>query len=195
MPVNVNRPPARLTACPPQPKRWTVEEFHFVGSHGLYEGRRAILIDGAILEQGQMTPAFARALEMAGAHLRPMFGPEWGLRQQSPLPRDAYTDPVPNLFVYRRADRKPNEHPTTAALVVEVADAHNIVMNATAKPAIYATAGIPDYWMIDIENRELLVSRDPAAGQYQVRLTLGPADAVSPLAAPNSTITVADLLP
>lgn len=194
MPNEPKRLPAKLTACSPQPKRWTVEEFHFVGSHGLYEGRRAILIDGVILEQGQMTPAFACALEMAGAHLRPMFGPEWGLRQQSPLPRDASTDPVPNLFVYRRADRKPNEHPTTAALVVEVTDAHNFAMNTT-KARIYAAAGVADYWVLDIENGELLVFRDPASDQYRLRLTLGPTDTVSPLAAPNSSVIVADLLP
>ncbi|QJW96638.1 hypothetical protein [Frigoriglobus tundricola] len=62
MPAQAPWPPARLLACAPQPRRWTIAEFHFIGEHGLFEGRRPILIDGAILEQGQMTPPFACAL-------------------------------------------------------------------------------------------------------------------------------------
>ena len=62
-----------------------------------------------------------------------------------------------------------------------------------------ATAGI-DHWVLDLTDHRLLVSRSPApiaagGAAYRNHLTLGPADSVSPLAAPQAVVTVADLLP
>jgi Uma2 family endonuclease len=61
---------------------------------------------------------------------------------------------------------------------------------------------VPEYWVIDLEHRQLLVFRDPqplpkglGATAYKTHLTFGPADRVSPLAAPQASILVGDLLP
>ena len=40
----------------PRPLRWTCAEFHRFGDLGMFEGRRAMLIDGVILEEGPMNP-------------------------------------------------------------------------------------------------------------------------------------------
>ena len=90
-------------------------------------------------------------------------------------------------------------HPTTASLVVEIADT-TLTLDMTEKAELYATAGIADYWIVDLNARRLLVLRDPApiaAGgfAYRTQRVLGPADAVAPLAAPDATVRVADLLP
>lgn len=201
MPVSLKLPPRGFPACPPRPRRWTVEEFHFIGDHGLFEGRRPILIDGAILEQGQMTPAFSCALGLAADAARAAFGSGWFLRQQCPLPLGPHTDPVPNVAVQRGHIRDYKCHATTAPLVVEIADAHNLSMNTTTKAELYAEAGVTDYWVIDVQHRELIVFRDPqllaslGVTAYQSRQTFGPNDTVSPLAAPHATVRVADLLP
>ena len=68
------------------------------------------------------------------------------------------------------------------------------------KAELYAEAAVPEYWVIDLPNRRLLVFRDPAplpvgGHTYRTHLTPGPADAVSPLAAPAAVVKVADLLP
>ena len=92
-------------------------------------------------------------------------------------------------------------HPTTAALVVEVADT-TLTTDTTEKAERYVTAGVADYWVLDVDGRRLLVFRDPAplpaglgATAYRTCLALGPADTVAPLAAPNNPVAVADLLP
>ena len=181
---------------PPQPRRWTTEEFHFVGSHGLFEGRRPILIDGAILEQGQATPAIACAIGLVADALHATFPSGWRIRQQQPLPLGSHTDPVPNVSIVRGSPRDtPGRHPTSASLIVEIADANNFVMNTTTKVELYASAGIADYWVLDLTGRQLLVFRDPHGHGYDTHLTFGPADRVSPLAAPAATVRVADLLP
>jgi Uma2 family endonuclease len=101
------------------------------------------------------------------------------------------------------AKRNYTDHPTVAALLVEIADT-TLSKDITTKAELYATAGIADYWVLDVENRQLHIFRDPqplplptelAATAYQTHLTLGSNDTVSPLAAPNAVIRVADLLP
>ncbi len=92
-------------------------------------------------------------------------------------------------------------HPTTAALVVEVADT-TLAFDRRQKGSLYARAGILDYWIVNLVNRVLEVYRLPAADasaplgySYRERIRLTAGEAVSPLAFPAATIAVADLLP
>jgi Uma2 family endonuclease len=70
------------------------------------------------------------------------------------------------------------------------------------KAPLYAAGGIADYWIVNLVQCQLEVYRDPVADstqlfgfRYNSRMILDPADVVSPLAAPQASITVADLLP
>ncbi len=193
-------PPPAWTAAGPRPVHWTCDEFHRAGDLGLFEGRRALLIDGVILEQGPMNPPHAVTLGLAEDSLRAAFGPGWRGRVQMPLVLGQDTDPVPDLAVLAGPVRGSTTHPTTADLVVEVADT-SLRFDTTEKLGLYAAAGIGEYWVIDINGRVLLVFRDPRLAQghphnhdYTTALTLGPNDSVVPLAAPNATVRVADLL-
>ncbi len=63
-------------------------------------------------------------------------------------------------------------HPLAAdvLLLIEVADT-TLHLDLGEKAALYAEAGIPEYWVVDIESRRLLVHRQPAGGEYlDVRL-------------------------
>jgi Uma2 family endonuclease len=173
--------------------RWTCAEFHRVGDLGVFEGRRAMLIDGVILEEGPMNPPHAITLELVEAALRSAFGAGWRIRSQSPLVLGQDLDPEPDFGVIAGTPRGSTGHPTTADLVVEVADS-SLDFDTNAKRLIYARAGIREFWVVDVNGRRLLVYRDPQAGDYPSRQALGAADAVSPLAAPAATVRVADLL-
>jgi Uma2 family endonuclease len=182
--------------------RWTTEQFQEMGGRGWFEGRRPFLLDGVIWEQGMMDPPHAVALELIYEALRPGFRPGCMVRQQMPLNVDEYTDPVPDVAVVPGAPRDYSDaHPVTAVLVVEVSDT-TLPFDLTEKAERYATAGVADYWVLDLDGRRLLVLRDPqplpkglGATAYRTELALGPADRVSPLAAPHAAVLVADLLP
>jgi Uma2 family endonuclease len=60
---------------------------------------------------------------------------------------------------------------------------------------MYARSGIPEYWVVDIPNRLLHVFREPTETGYASEMILTPEEEVRPLAAPESAIRVADLLP
>jgi Uma2 family endonuclease len=177
----------------PRPVRWTCAEFHRFGDMGVFEGRRAMLIDGVILEEGPMNPPHAITLELVEQAIRTAFGAGWRVRNQSPLVLGQDLDPEPDIAVIAGTARGSSGHPTTADLVVEVADS-SLDFDTNDKRLLYARAGIREYWVVDINARRLLVYRDPQAGDYATQQALGPAGAVSPLAAPAATVRVADLL-
>lgn len=77
-----------------------------------------------------------------------------------------------------------------------------LAYDLTTKAEMFATAGVAEYGVLDVENRELHVFRDPqplrtelGATAYQTHDTFGPNDSASPLAAPRAVIRVDDLLP
>ncbi len=189
--TTLSHSPSRSAPAGPRPLRWTCAEFHRFGDMGLFEGRGAMLIDGVILEQGPMNPAHAITLELVEEALRTAFGSGWRFRSQSPLVLGQDLDPEPDFAVIAGTPRGSSGHPTTAALVVEVADS-SLDFDTNDKRLLYARAGIREYWVVDINGR-LLVYRDPQAGDYASHQALGPADTVSPLAAP-AAVRVSDLL-
>jgi len=78
--------------------------------------------------------------------------------------------------------------------VVEAADS-TLRLDLTAKARQYGSAGIPDYWVVDIPNRLLHVFREPTPDGYASETVLIPEDEVRLLAAPDAAVRVADLLP
>jgi Uma2 family endonuclease len=186
-------PSAQAVLAGPRPLRWTCAEFHRFGDMGVFEGRGAMLIDGVILEQGPMNPPHAITLELVGEALRTAFGVGWWLRHQSPLILGQDTDPEPDLAVVPGRPRDYAGHPTTAELLIEVADS-SLSFDTNEKRLLYARASIREYWVVDINGRRLLVYRAPQMGDYATQQALGPADAIAPLAAPAAVVRVADLL-
>ena len=193
--------PAQSATAGPRTRLWTAKEFNQLGDLGLFEGQRAFLMDGVILEWGPMNPPHAIAQELTDAWVRSVFTAGWRVRSQLPLHLSLRTDPFPDVAVYRGSPRDALAHPTGPGLLIEIAD-HSLGYDQTVKAERYAAAGVPDYWVLDVDGRRLYVLRDPAplpaglgATAYRTHLTLGPTDSVSPLAAPHATVRVADLLP
>jgi Uma2 family endonuclease len=152
-----------------------------------------MLIHGVILEEGPMNPPHAITLELVDEALRAIFASGWRVRSQSPLILGHDLDPEPDFAVLAGNARDSRGHPTTADLVVEVADS-SLDFDTNEKRLLYAAAGIRDYWVVDINGRQLLVFRDPQAGDYATRQVLGATEVVRPLAAPDAILRVADLM-
>src|SRR5262249_27616187 len=120
-------------------------------------------------------------------------GAGWRVRNQSPLVLGQDLDPEPDIAVIAGTARGSSGHPTTADLVIEVADS-SLDFDTNDKRLLYARASIREYWVVDINGRLLLVYAAPQVGAYATRQVLGPVDAISPMAAPSATVRVADLL-
>lgn len=177
-------------------RRWTREEYEHLAEEGAFPpGKRLELIDGVIHELTPQTSWHATAILNTEEELRRAFPDGHHVRTQLPLSLGRISQPEPDLAVVpgRRRDYRA-AHPTTAVLVVEVSDS-SARLDRDQKRLLYAAAGIPEYWILDVASRHLEVFRAAQEGDYRSRMVLGPDEAVKPLAAPEIAIRVADLLP
>ncbi len=185
-------------------RRWTREEFFQMLDLGWFQGRRVALIDGEVLEMPAQKDYHGAAVTLTMDALRLAFGPGFWVRNQMSLDLSPRSVPDPDLAVVPGSPRgvtATSTTPTSALLVVEVAET-TLAYDRNHKGSLYAAGGIADYWIVNLVQRQLEVYRDPVADstqlfgyRYNSRTILDPPDEVSPLAAPQASITVADLLP
>jgi Uma2 family endonuclease len=105
-------------------------------------------------------------------------------------------NPQPDILILKRRDdfyRHANPTPAEVLLVVEVSDT-TLAYDRDVKAPLYARADIREYWIVDIAGARLLVYRDPRDGAYQSVETLTRERTVAPLAFPELTVAVADIL-
>ena len=168
----------------PKTLRWTCPEFHDLCDAGRFEGRNVILVDGEILERPAPNPPHDAVVGMADYALKRVFSPGYWVRIQTGFPTRLDTDPVPDLVV---VPGSPKDYlaafPRKAVLVVEVADT-SLAYDRGLKANLYAAAGIPEYWSLDVNGRDLKVYRDPISDasaprgfRYATTLTLTPTNA------------------
>jgi len=149
----------------------------------------------SLKESGHMA-----AMTLIENSLRAVFGENDTIRAQMPLAFDPDSEPEPDLAVVTGTPRDyRDEHPNTAELVVEIADA-TLTYDRTKKTALYAQAGIQEYWILNLINRQLEVYRQPYAGQattssYQTHEVKTAAETIIPLHGPQQSIAIANLLP
>ncbi len=185
----------------PAPLRWSCDRFHDVWDSGAFDGTDVILVEGELIVMPAPNPPHTMATNLADSKLKSAFAVGYVVRVQSALVLGQSTDPIPDIAVVVGTPRDYPIHPTTAVLVVEVADS-SLDYDRGDKANLYAAGGIADYWVIDIPNRQLHVFREPAIDpavrhghRYRQQTTSGELERVAPLAAQSTPIAVADLLP
>jgi Uma2 family endonuclease len=126
-----------------------------------------------------------------------VFGEKFVL-QEAPIdvsPEDnPSNEPGPDIVVLNRDFwnfQSANPSPQDLNLVVEVADT-TVSFDLTTKAALYARAGIVEYWVLDIPRRRLIVHRNPQFGKYMDIAIYNEQESVAPLAAPHAMFKVAD---
>ncbi|HEV8585012.1 MAG TPA: Uma2 family endonuclease [Methylomirabilota bacterium] len=184
-------------------RRWTRKEYGGLIGIGFFDedrpDNRVELIEGRmIVAEPQNTP-HAIACELAAEALRAAFGAGWRVRMGLPIGLDPDSEPEPDVALIRGAPRDSlADHPSTAALVVEVADTR-LRFDRAVKGRLYAGAGIADYWIVNLRERVVEVYREPVRGargaRYSARHVTRSGETITPLAAPDARIAVDDLLP
>ena len=185
----------------PQPYRWTREQFNEIGDMGLFEGRRAILVEGEILAMPGMNDPHRTALVLADEAFRAAFGSGYFLSMQSPFDIGKATDPEPDLAVIKGHVRDFSGKGLQAAeMIVEISDT-TYAYDRREKASLYAKAGVQDYWIVRLKTRQLEVYRQPQPDDTQPfgfgygEKTIYEGDAiVQPLGA-ASPVAVSMLLP
>ncbi|HEX4611112.1 MAG TPA: Uma2 family endonuclease [Urbifossiella sp.] len=182
----------------PAPVKLSQEQYRRLGNLGYFNGRRVELLHGEVVEMSPQGWPHVVAKSKTADVLRAVFAGAGWVNEQSPFPT-AGSDPEPDVVVAPGRQAEYMDHPTIALLLVEVADT-TLDRDTTTKAEMYATAGVEDYWVLDVVGRQLIVFRDPqpipdGGAAYRSRTVHGPAACVAPLNAPAATVAVSDLLP
>jgi Uma2 family endonuclease len=151
-------------------RRWSrVEYGRLIEKRVFRPEERLELLGGELVVREPHGDPHTLAVELANEALVAAFGPEWRVRVQLPVALDEESEPEPDLSVApgRARDRR-EPKPSRLALVVEIADS-SLAFDRGHKGSLYARAGVPDYWIVNLEDRVLEVYRDPgpdAAAPY-----------------------------
>ena len=172
-------------------------EYYRLGELGvLGEDDRVELINGQIV---QMTPIGTAHSGCVGA-LTDLLGRAVGKRAlvwvQNPLRVGDRAEPQPDLVVLRRQPggyRKAHPRPGDTLLVIEVADT-SLEYDRDVKIPLYARAGVPEAWLVDLQGDCIEVYREPGAGGYaEVRIARR-GEALQPLLLDPVLLKVEDIL-
>ena len=180
-------------------RRFTVEEYHRMAASGiLSEDDRVELIEGEIIEMtpigrrhascvARLTQHFA-ALALKGAAVIWVQNPIRLGKQSEPQPDFVLLRPQPDLYA--------SIDPTSAdvLLLVEVSDT-SVDYDRRVKLPLYARAGIPEVWMVDLGQSTITSHRDAARGGYRIVQPFRRGEQLTPASFPDLTIAVDDLLP
>jgi Uma2 family endonuclease len=115
------------------------------------------------------------------------------IREHSPYAASDVSEPDRDVAVVARQTIG-DAHPQRAYLVVEVSDS-SIRKDRRIKTGIYAAAGVPEYWIVDLDGGAVDVHRDPVDGAYRSHVRLVPGDELRPIELPGVAIAVASILP
>jgi Uma2 family endonuclease len=184
-------------------RRWSVDDYARMGELGLLaHDQRVELVFGEVFGRTPQRTYHATAFALASKALDAALPPGCHLRHLAPLVLRPYSEPEPDLSLVAGEIRDyVDAHPSRALMVLEVADT-TLRLDLREKARLYASVGVPDYWVTDIRNRCVHVLREPVPDATQrhgfryasVRKHL-PGETITPLAAPDASIAVEDLLP
>lgn len=184
-------------------RRFSRAEYEKLIDLGVFQPGEAIeLIGGELMVAEPQSAAHYTAIQKTAKALEAAFGPGWAVRTQGPIGLDDDSEPEPDVAVVPGGpDDYGRAHPSRPALTVEVAES-SLAVDRQHKGSLYARAGLPDYWVLNLVDRVLEVYREPALdaaapfGWRYARSEVFDATArVTPLAAPGSSIPVSHLLP
>ncbi|MBE9186039.1 Uma2 family endonuclease [Microcoleus sp. LEGE 07076] len=174
-----------------------VYEYHRMVEAGILDGdERVELLAGQIVNKATKTPPRCAVVKRTMELLQKSLGSLVFLSIHDSVRLNNYSQPEPDISVVI-PDRLYYEdhHPTPLEiyLIIEVADT-TLRTDCGIKAKIYAESGITDYWVLDVNNRQLHVFREPSQHGYQSRLMLGDDASISPLQFPDVSFEVRDML-
>ncbi len=193
-----------MTIPPPgvRDRTWTKAEYYRLGELGFFHGQRVELMEGKLMVMSPQGSTHRTAVLLAAHLLDTLFQPQCHAQAQMPLDLSPTTEPEPDVAVVAGQVRDyTNAHPTHALLVVEVSDT-SLAYDRGRKASLYASAGILDYWIVNLVTPQIEVYRNPIPDanepfghRYGQRTDYLPGQLFAPLALPNARIAVTDLLP
>jgi Uma2 family endonuclease len=181
----------------PRTRRFTTDEYHWMGRVGiLTEDDRVELIDGEIIELPPIGDRHSASCSKLNRFISGALGDTAIVRIQDPIKLGPHSEPEPDVAVVRaRDDFYATGHPVPSdlLLLVEVADTSAGYDRGTKLP-LYASVGIPEVWLVDLQGQRVEMHRDPSPEGYRAVEVRASGQRVSALLLSQIDLAVDDIL-
>ncbi|NJO77439.1 MAG: Uma2 family endonuclease [Cyanobacteria bacterium RM1_2_2] len=173
-----------------QLRLWSVKEYHRMLKAGILTSvDRVELLDGQIIQMSPQLPPHAGTVQRIDKYFKQLLSNQADVRVQLPITLST-SEPEPDIAVVQISSNDYGDrHPGTENifLMIEVAD-RTLNFDCEQKAAIYAKAEIADYWVINVNQRQVHVFRQPDGGMYQSKMIVSANSSLAPLAFPTLEI-------
>ncbi len=156
---------------------------------------RVELIEGEIVRMSPIGSRHAACVRRLTALFSRRFGTRAGVSVQNPVQLGRRSEVQPDVAVLRpRADAYAQQHPGAAdiLLIVEVTDS-SAGYDRGFKIPLYARAGVPEVWLVDLPQATIETYRSPALRAYRQHDVRGRSERVAPHAFPRTTFRVSEI--
>ncbi len=195
------QPALSLPLPPPEEVvRITVDRYEqMIESGSLGEDDPIELLNGVMVWKMPKSPQHSAVTRRCVRTIERSLPPGWHVHKEDPVRIPDYDEPEPDIAVVRGDDDLYlNRHPGPGdiALIVEIADS-SLRRDRGEKREIYARAGIPAYWIINLVDRQIEIYSGPTTAAYPPPTILKASDSVELMIEGRSAgrIAVADLIP
>ena len=178
-------------------QRYDVRSYYALATAGVLAPEdRVELIEGEVVPMAPIRPAHSGCVMSLDRALHIRLGSRSLVWTQNPLRLDDWSEPVPDIVLLPldlETFRHRHPSPGDALLVIEVADT-TVRHDRGRKLPLYARFGVAEVWIVVLRRSIVEVYREPGAGGYGSKTILGRGASLSPLAFPDVTFTVDEIL-
>jgi Uma2 family endonuclease len=168
--------------------RFSREAYHRMLETGVLDDQKHYeLIDGEIVMTPPIGPGQGDLISQLMDFFVRRIPDVFQCRIQLPIVVNGHSEPEPDLAIVRRREsRYQSEHPspTDVVLLIEVSQS-SLSRDRGQKMQLYARSAIPEYWIVDVEHRIVIVHRQPEPLGYSDVQQFNSRATIAPLAAPE----------
>jgi Uma2 family endonuclease len=177
--------------------RFTTADYYRMAETGvLRRDQRVELLDGEIIDMSPIGPSHAIVVKRLIYYLTQMAKDRWLVAAQDPAHLDEYSEPQPDIMLLKVvSDFYASKHPepSDVYLLVEVADT-SLSYDRERKLPLYGRSGIPEVWIVNLDEPCVEVYREPHLNGYGSSVILRAGAKMSPIQFPDAVLDVTELL-
>lgn len=187
-----------VTTFQPQPKRlrFSVDDYYKMIDLGILDNReKAEIIDGELIKKTTIGDNHAFVVDSLNRFFSKNVSDDIMVRIQNPLRLTDFDEPEPDIVLtdLTKYDGKRHPRPAETILVVEVSDS-TLKYDREVKIPLYAEAGIPEVWIVNLQHKIIEVHQQPSVGIYQLARIFKQGEIVETTVLPDLTLEVDSLL-
>lgn len=149
--------------------RFSAKEYYLMGEAGVFGDEQKVeLINGQIFDMSPITSRHAGVVKIIAALLAKKLGDNFIIGNQDPIRLSEFSEPEPDISILKmRQDWYTESHPEPedVKLLIEVADS-SLSRDRGIKLPLYAEAGIPELWIVNLKEDQIEIFSQPEGGKY-----------------------------